>query len=629
MVLINAWFKEAMKHYYSDVFEEIAELKIGLATLESVLKKLNDFYVKDNKMDIKGRAFEEFLPSQLRGKGLGQFFTPRKIVDFMVDLAEVDINDVLIDFACGSGGFLIKSFEKMKEKLLMLPEATFKSIGTTREAFEENLKQNQIFGIDAEPRAVRVAKMNMMLWGDGKKVVRGNGLNKVDWQGSKYPLAEYDPDVEGSGCTLILANPPFIKEKDSSVLSKYTLAEGRKSVDAQTLFLERGLRLLRPGGRMLIVLPEGVLSNDDSLATREYILSNAKIKAIIGLPTHTFVQSGVDTINTVILYLEKYELELKEQLGKIVSISNAPKQNMQIIKECKDIDYEIFMASAENVGFEPNGRIFVKGEEQTDLDIILEKYNDLSFKNQGINVIDDSLKSYELDSKNLRGRKSLSDSMKMPVKDIKYRLDPSYYLFWKNIGNSFESFVPLSEYGLTIHSDKLSIATDEELDAEYTVCSVNKNNPYNLLEFNEYIQGDELANQSQKKLIVSSGTIVYNPYRANIGSFSIVPDEYHGCLTSGAYINFSVENFNPQLLLSLFKTPIYNKYIKILSTGSVRDNFSVDCLKSILVPKLSKVQQGELLKDINDKAENIRSKQKEAKDESIMKMAFLYKKLNI
>ena len=82
-----------------------------------MLYKLENFYVKDDKMDIKGRAFEEFLPSQLRGKGLGQFFTPRKIVDFMVELAEVDINDTIVDFACGSGGFLIKAFDKMKEIL--------------------------------------------------------------------------------------------------------------------------------------------------------------------------------------------------------------------------------------------------------------------------------------------------------------------------------------------------------------------------------------------------------------------------------------------------------------------------------------------------------------------------------
>ncbi len=629
MKLINAWFEDAMKHYYSDVFEQIPKLKVSLATLEKVLTKLENFYVKDDKMDIKGRAFEEFLPSQLRGKGLGQFFTPRKIVDFMVELADVDINDTIIDFACGSGGFLIKSFDKMKEILKRLPEATFKSIGTTKEKFEENLKKNQIFGIDAEPRAVRVAKMNMMLWGDGRKIVRGNGLAKVDWQNTPYPLSEYDEKNDNSGCSLILANPPFIKEKDSDILKMYSLAEGKNSVDAQTLFLERGINLLRPGGRMLIVLPEGILSNDDSIKTREYILKNAKIKAIIELPTHTFVQSGVDTINTVVLYLEKYETDLKNKIDKITKDTNTSIENINIIKKCEELNYDIFLASAENVGFEPNGRIFVKNGEKTDLDIILEKYKSTDIENEKINIIDNSLKDYEIESKNMRGKHNFNDFMTINITDIENRLDPSYYLFWKNIGNDFDNFIPLSEYNIRFYNNKLKLMTEEDLDKEFTVCSVNKNNYYNLLEFSEYKTGDELSQETQKKMIVNKGTIVYNPYRASIGSFSVVPEELDNCLTSGAYYNFSVENFDEQLLVTLFKTPIYNKYIKILSTGSVRDNFSDTYLKRILVPKLDKKQQKQLLDILLNKNNNILQKQKEIKEDLIEKMTFLYEKLNI
>lgn len=629
MKLINDWFEDAMKHYYSDVFEEIPELKVSLTTLEKVLIKLKNFYVKDDKMDIKGRAFEEFLPSQLRGKGLGQFFTPRKIVDFMVELADVDINDIIIDFACGSGGFLIKSFAKMKEILNRLPEATFKSIGTTKEKFEENLKKNQIFGIDAEPRAVRVAKMNMMLWGDGRKIVRGNGLARVDWQNTPYPLSEYDENNDNSGCSLILANPPFIKEKDPEILKMYSLAEGKNSVDAQTLFLERGINLLRPGGRMLIVLPEGILSNDDSIKTREFILRNAKIKAIIELPTHTFVQSGVDTINTVVLYLEKYETDLKNKIDEITKDTNTAIENISTIKKCDELNYNIFLASAENVGFEPNGRIFVKNGEKTDLDIIMEKYKATDIDNEKINIIDNSLKDYEIESKNMRGKHNRSDFMTLNIKNIENRLDPSYYLFWKNIGNDFNNFVPLSEYNITLYNNKLKLITEEDLDKEFTVCSVNKNNYYNLLEFSEYKTGDELSQESQKKMIVSKGTIVYNPYRASIGSFSVVPEEFDNCLTSGAYYNFSVENFDEQLLVTLFKTPIYNKYIKILSTGSVRDNFSDTYLKRILVPKLDKKHQKQLLDILLDKNNNILQKQKDIKEDLIEKMTFLYEKLNI
>ncbi|MCI8620517.1 MAG: N-6 DNA methylase [Clostridia bacterium] len=460
-------------------------------------------------------------------------------------------------------------------------------------------------------------------------MVRGNELANVDWQNTKYPLLEYVENDENSGCTLILANPPFIKEKDPQILKRYSLAEGKNSVDAQTLFLERGLNLLRPGGRMLIVLPEGILSNDDSIKTREYILKNAKIKAIIELPTHTFVQSGVDTINTVILYLEKYETDLKNKIDKITNISNTAEKNIDKIKKCDDLDYDIFLASVENVGFEPNGRIFVKNGEKTDLDIILEKFRATDIENQKINIINNSLKNYEIDSKNIRGKQNLSDFMRKNIRNIENRLDPSYYLFWKNIGEDFDDFIPLSKYNVKWYNNKLKLLTEEDLDKEFIVCSVNKNNYYNLLEFSEYKTGDELSQESQKKMIVNKGTIVYNPYRASIGSFSVVPEEFDNCLTSGAYYNFSVDNFDEQLLVTLFKTPIYNKYIKILSTGSVRDNFSDTYLEKILVPKINRKQQKELLRILSNKNNNILDKQSEIRKDLIEKMAFLYKELNI
>lgn len=626
MGLINKYFQDAMQHYYNSIFEESLEFNIKLITLETIWKKLDNFHIQDDKMDIKGRAFEEFLPSQLRGKGLGQFFTPRTIVDFMVDMAEIDMNDIVADFACGSGGFLIKSFDKMKTILNTLPESTFKSIGTTKKDFEEDMKKNQIFGIDAEPRAVKVAKMNMMLWGDGKQVVRGNGLDKIDWDKKPYNLNEYDKSIDDSGCTLVLANPPFIKEKNTDILSQYTLAEGKKSVDAQILFIEKGLKLLRPFGKMLIVLPEGILSNENTLNVREYILKNAKIKAIIELPTHTFVQSGVDTINTVVLYLEKYEDSLKNTIEK--QLTDNTKQNINIIKNMEDIKKsKIFMASVENVGFEPNGRIFynnIDNPTKNDLDIVLDKFLDSNKKIEEIDILNKTLEDYETNNKKLRGQESYHDIVEITLENIDLRLDPSFYLFKKNIGDSFNDFIPLSNYGINVYRNKLELKTEDDLDKEYILCSVNKNNPNSLLEFKTYKSGDELSTETTKKLIVKNNSIVYNPYRANIGSFSIVPKELDSSLVSGAYVNFSVDNFDSLLLLHLFKTPIYNKYINILTTGSVRDNFSESYLNNILVPNLNSEQQKTLLKELQTQDKKLFKKTKEIQKIKISKIQDLY-----
>ena len=631
MELVNEWFNKAMKHYYTDVFEEIPSLNVSITTLETVLDKLDgQFKFKDDKMDIKGKAFEEFLPSQLRGKGLGQFFTPRPIVDFMVNLANVEINDVVIDFACGSGGFLIKSFDKMNQTLRSLPESTFKSIGTTKADFEEKIKKNQIFGIDAEPKAVRIAKMNMMLWGDGKKIIRGNGLDDLDWQGKPYPLAEYDESVNESGCTLILANPPFIKEKDKKILAKYELAEGRNSVDAQTLFIEKGLRYLRPSGRMLIVLPEGVLSNPDSIKTREYILRNAKIKAIIELPKHTFVQSGVDTINTVVLYLEKYESSLKQKVNSVVSESKTPLENIRAIQQIEDLHYEIFIGSTQNVGFEPNGRIFAKDDTITDLDVILEKYFDKNRKPIKYDLISISLESEKEESSKAVWKKSFCDYMQINISSLESRFDPAFYLFWKNIGNKFDKFVPLGDYVVKEVKTKFKKPkSDSELDAEYQIFAVNKNEPNGIIEYKECKTGEEIAKESQTKLILSKDSIVYNPYRANIGSFAIVDEKADKGLTSGVYVQFKVEKYNLELLSFLFKSPIYNKYITVLANGTVRDNFSPENLKTILVPKLNEKQQLNLLKEFKKKRDSINEKYVEIFNENIDRIESMYSDIGL
>jgi len=161
---IDSWFEEKVQDYYPGIFASNEKVNLSPEALMEVLNQLNEnFELKDSFTDVKGRAFEEFLPSQLRGKGLGQFFTPRTVVDFMVSLAEISFNDKVLDFASGSGGFLIKAFSEKKKLIEELPPVFLEALGKTKEDLEEEAK-TQIFGIDAEPRAVRTAKMNMLLW---------------------------------------------------------------------------------------------------------------------------------------------------------------------------------------------------------------------------------------------------------------------------------------------------------------------------------------------------------------------------------------------------------------------------------------------------------------------------------
>lgn len=98
----------------------------------------------------------------------------------MIELVDIKLQTVLLDPACGTGGFLINGFQKIRSLINDAPESVFESWGTTREDFLSVVKHNHIYGVDAEPRATKTAKMNMIMWGDGENVVRGNGLDNLD-----------------------------------------------------------------------------------------------------------------------------------------------------------------------------------------------------------------------------------------------------------------------------------------------------------------------------------------------------------------------------------------------------------------------------------------------------------------
>ncbi|TAE02872.1 MAG: hypothetical protein EAZ97_02150 [Bacteroidetes bacterium] len=606
---VNDWFEKAVKEFYPEVFESNTKINLKVNTLKSVLQKMQNFTLKNGDVDIKGRAFEEFLPTQLRGKGLGQYFTPRPVVNFMVSLAEISIYDVIVDFACGSGGFLIKAFDEMQFLTEKLPSGMWQRLGVKKEDFLEEIKSNQIYGIDAEPRAARTAKINMMMWGDGKRIVRGNALSFKDSEEKEYQPNEYDKNKVNSGCTIILANPPFgSKETENEILNRYVLGSKlsqRKTQRTEILFLEKGIKLLRPEGKMLIVLPLGILSNESYQYVRDYLHSEAEIRAVIELPTHTFVQSGVPTIKTCVLYVQKYTAEKAEIYSKETN-GMKPEEVRNFLKNSEEFNYPIFMGTAEFVGFEPSGRSILRENEQTDLDLLLADFRQQSqISNPKMNLLDFASIHYEdksgtrVDDNNVRGSdRNLKTSFVVDFKDLESRIDPKYYFFRYHAQSLLNKFAELGKQVKEV-SERFLPNGDEELDKEYPILSVTNNEG---VIFNEFRKGEEFT-QPYKK--VSAGDIAYNPYRVNVGSIGVVPPELAGGLVSPAYVVFKSLVYEPDFLVELIKSPFYKMFIDVISTGSIRDSLSFDLLKTIKVPTIDKAKQKELYEAIIQNREEI------------------------
>ena len=610
---VNNHFKHVIALAFPLLSDETSEIKLSPETIVALLKKLQPFSVKSDDVDVKGRAFEEFLPSQLRGKGLGQYFTPRSVVDFMCELANISLNDIVLDFACGSGGFLIRAYEKMRSEVEVLPAGTIKRLGTTRQQMLEDIKSSQVFGIDAEPRAARTARMNMLLWGDGKCVVRGNALASSDFSGSNYAVREYSPEDEGSGCTLILANPPFgARENDPKVLSQYDFGSRKKkraSQKTEVLFVEKALRLLRPEGRLLIVLPTGLFSADSYEDLRMYILRNSWVRGIYNMPTHTFVQSGIPTVNTVVLYVQKYTPEVQEffdsQSSDLTFVDFK-----SLISRHPQYDYEITMADAENVGNDAGSDNPAQDDVPNDLDLILK---DIGTDSDGdldeLDVFDFAerhygIKSFRRRDQALRGaRKGSKVFFKMRASELNNRMDPSYYVFQEKIKPFADEMEVIGQRAKPI-STRFLPKTPDELDTQYSLLSISSDGKVTV---REKQRGEDILT-AQKK--VSAGDIIYNPMRANIGSLGVVDDTQSGGLVSPDYHVLRTDGMDAEYLTALLRTPFYKFYIDIITTGSIRDRLYPQDLQGMLVPRVDATKRKQI-KDLQTEiAEEIDSSQK-------------------
>jgi type I restriction enzyme M protein len=356
-----------------DLFDPNEVIRIRENSFEAIVKELEIYNLSTTSDDVKGIAFEKFLGKTFRGE-LGQFFTPRTIVDFMVDVLEPQEGEILCDPCCGSGGFLIRAFEYVREKIENEIQVAKEKIKTEtftteydklpekdKEAIDEKvnaqfatlnfeldinnpssrlrtLSYDCIFGTDANPRMSRTAKMNMIMHGDGHGGVHHNdGLLNVN-------------GVFDNRFDIILTNPPFGSrvEKNWKITEadKYTDIErirkyqkrygkaydkaleqvnknigkpllslyktGSMSTLTEVLFIERCLNLLKPGGRMGIVLPEGVLNNTNLQRVRDFVESQAKIILITSIPQDVFIASGA-TVKPSLLFFRKFtEDEAKE-----------------------------------------------------------------------------------------------------------------------------------------------------------------------------------------------------------------------------------------------------------------------------------------------------------------------------
>ena len=302
----------------------VEPIKVSDSIIYSVVQILQEISLSKADLDAKGEAFEHFLGKIFKGE-MGQYFTPREIVRFMVSFLEPNEFDYIIDPACGSGGFLLEVLEQIRNKLLN--ELDKKDADRRWHDFA----LEQVWGIEINSQLARVAMMNMILHEDGHtNIENGDALDDPQTWSKEGIRRNF-----GKKFSLLLTNPPFgavIKWEEKQYIERYKMGGGRKRQKAEVLFIERALEFLKPGGRMGIVLPNGILSNATLQYVRDFIMEKAQILGIISLPHGAFTYYG-SNVQASLVFLRK-----KKEREKLPD------------------NYPIFMAEAKHIGYDTTGR---------------------------------------------------------------------------------------------------------------------------------------------------------------------------------------------------------------------------------------------------------------------------------
>src|SRR6266571_586261 len=369
---LETLFAEVRQKYRS-IFKPNDVIELQPRVLAYIVSQLQPYSLLDSQVDVKGKAYEEIVGSNLRGDR-GALFTPRNICKMAVKMIDPGPKDLILDPACGTGGFLITAMNHVIGKLREAERRKWKKPDAPSEREQAELfrkirefADSCIVGIDINPNLVKATKMNMVMNNDGSGgLYQANSLDRPVMWGKELR----ERDLMGNA-DIVFTNPPFgskIPIDDPAILEQFDLARAwnydetadvysvreprvlMKSQPPEILFIERCVQLVRPDtGLVCIVLPDAILGAPGLAYVREWILQQTQVLASIDLHPDTFQpRNGTQTSLLVLRRKSFKQIELEKASGK--------KQ-----------DYQVFMALANHVGHDKRGNVTYVRDETGDV----------------------------------------------------------------------------------------------------------------------------------------------------------------------------------------------------------------------------------------------------------------------
>ncbi len=357
-VINDELFKNAIKEW-PNIFNPLTKIDLTPEQLQicvPFLEEIKLFGSGKDTLEIIDRAFEHLITEVSKGQK-GQYFTPRNVIKMCVKMLNPKKDEYIIDPACGSGGFLLHTMYWVWENYLK----------SAAQDAKQKYANRYLYGIDFDDNMRRISQALMLIAGDGKhNILKRNSLDARDWSGEqtegarvalKPLLRTFDNPKENEenlktyrylSFDILMTNPPFAGEiTDAGLLRQYEFAKKngklKSKVERHLLFIERSLDALRPGGRMAIVLPQGIFNNTNVEWLRLWLFEKARILAVVGLEGNTFKlpapAKGTGT-KTSVLFLQKWN------------------ENQKPLE-----DYPIFMAVSKKSGKDNSGEYIYLDEK--------------------------------------------------------------------------------------------------------------------------------------------------------------------------------------------------------------------------------------------------------------------------
>lgn len=510
------------EHIFSDEVLNVDDLAIY-----EVFRQLQNYSLLETTSqvqgaDVKGTVYENIIGNTFRGE-LGQFFTHRSIVEFMVRLIGVHEHQIVYDPACGSGGFLIMCARIIREQIQRKqPELSQRDVDQRLREYS----QRCLMGTEINERTARVAKLNLLMHGlDYSNIFTVNALKIDESKDERLRTVLRDGAID-----IVFANPPFAGyEKDPTVLSRFELGQNGygsvSSVTREVLFIERIIQVLRNGGVAGIVIPQGILTNRNLARVRDYIKRRAQILAVIELPDWAFIPSGT-SVRGSLLFIRKLE-------------------------QVPD-NYDVFMKRVGNIGFTSTGR----PTDENDFPGTIEEFQQ-------------------------QDRRYL-----VPVAEIEDRFDAKFYIpEHRSIIALFQSnpkhkLVKLSEIG-TFYTEKVNphLKPNEYIDLIETSCV----DPETLTITPKRILGRDSNYTSLRR--TRAGDILISRRRAYRGAIVVVPPELDGALAIPEFSVLRLRNeYDPDYVAEILRSSQFLQLMTIYSTGEMSGRIAEKDLRRLQIP---------------------------------------------